>query len=266
MNTPKSQGLTKIFISIRLACLALLIFCGNLVSLAQQFNSDSWLSKPQGTITIIPTYGQRNWMLMTTYSLFKNWEFTTAAYLYNNDQNRATNGGYSSTLYAKYMFFQNDAETGGAAVKVGTGLFPGNIDPQDQLKNAFRTYWANFPCTIPLFNDKISWDLMPGASITRHYGESQTAAWGFTYSTRVAWYVFSPELAIVSEVFGSAGQVVAIPEYKAGLRWEPSKYAVFAITYGQEFAGSNGAGFEFGIMLFTPPFACFGGCKTPVPK
>jgi hypothetical protein len=47
-----------------------------------------------------------------------------------------------------------------------------------------------------------------------------------------------------------------------GLRWEPSKYAVFAFTYGQEFNGTNGAGFELGAMLFTPPFACLGGCKT----
>jgi len=33
-----------------------------------------------------------------------------------------------------------------------------------------------------------------------------------------------------------------------------------AISYGQEFNEKQGAGFEFGIMLFTPPFACFGGC------
>ena len=37
---------------------------------AQQFNSDSWISKAHGTITLIPTYGQRNSMLMNTYSLF----------------------------------------------------------------------------------------------------------------------------------------------------------------------------------------------------
>src|SRR4051794_5430290 len=52
---------------------------------AQQFNSDSWLSKPHGMVTIIPTYGQRNSMLMTTYSLFPRWEFTVAGYLYNDD-------------------------------------------------------------------------------------------------------------------------------------------------------------------------------------
>ncbi|MCU7549397.1 hypothetical protein OCK74_09745 [Chitinophagaceae bacterium LB-8] len=33
------------------------------------------------------------------------------------------------------------------------------------------------------------------------------------------------------------------------------------VTHGQEFNGNLGAGFEFGIMLFTPQFACFGGCN-----
>jgi len=54
--------------------------------------------------------------------------------------------------------------------------------------------------------------------------------------------------------------VVAIPEYKIGPRWEPSQYATIALTDGHEFAGPLGAGFEFGVMLFTPPFACLGGC------
>src|SRR5436190_20795811 len=36
---------------------------------------------------------------------------------------------------------------------------------------------------------------------------------------------------------------------------------VIAFTYGQEFAGTLGARFEFGVMLFTPPFACLGGCE-----
>jgi hypothetical protein len=249
-------------INIRLTCLAFLFFFGNNVVNAQQFNSDSWLSKPEGTVTIIPTYGQRNWMLMTTYSIFKNWEFTAASYMYNDDKNPATDDGYSASIYAKYMFFQNKAETGGAAVKFGTGLFPGNINAEDRAKTAFRTFWTNFPVTIPLFKDKVSWDLMPGASVTGNYGDDKSVAWGFTYSTRVAWYAFNPRLAIVGELFGTAGQSGSIPEYKAGLRLEPSKYAVFAVSYGQELHGSNGAGLELGLMLFTPPFACLGGCKT----
>lgn len=228
---------------------------------AQQFNSDSWLSKAHGTITLIPTVGQRNTMLMNTYSLFTKWEFTMAAYLYNNDNDPTTNDGYSTSLYGKYMFYQNKAETGGAAVKAGTGMFPGTIDKELRAQDAFKTFWMNAPVTIPLFKNEVSWDLMPGVSMTRNFGEEHTTGWAFTYSTRLAWYPRSPLWSIVGEVFGSAGETGGLPEYKIGFRWEPSKYAVFAATYGQEFGGDNGAGFELGIMLFTPPFACLGGCR-----
>jgi hypothetical protein len=228
---------------------------------AQQFNSDSWLSKKHGVVTLIPTVGERNTMLMTTYSLFPRWEFTMAAYLYNNDGDPTTNDGYSSSLYLKYMFYENKSETGGAAVKVGTGMFPGYFDQDGRVKDAFKTYWMNVPVTIPLFNNTLSWDVMPGANMTMNYGEEDETAWAFSYSTRMAWYPLGPKTSIVAEVFGALGKAESIPEYKAGLRWEPSQYAVFALTYGQEFNGTNGAGFEFGIMLFTPPFACFSGCN-----
>lgn len=232
----------------------------------QQFNSDSWLSKPHGTITIIPTAGQRNYMIMNTYSLFPRWEFTMAAYLYNNDNDPTTNDGYSTSLYAKYMIYENKAQTGGAAIKAGTGMFPGTLDAELRVKDAFRTFWMNAPATIPLFHNTVSWDLMPGASVTREYGSEDKPGWAFTYSTRLAWYPFSPEASIVGEVFGSAGKTGTIPEYKIGLRWEPNPYAVLAITYGQEFTGTKGAGFEIGLMLFTPPFACIGPCKVKKPS
>ncbi len=229
-------------------------------SYAQQFNSDSWLSKAHGTITIIPTFGQRSSMIMNTYSLFNRWEFTMAAYLYNNDNDPATNDGYSTSFYLKYMFYQNDAETGGAAVKLGTGTFPGSIDKDYRVKDAFKTFWMNAPVTIPLFGDKISWDLMPGTSVTLDYAHNNKPGWAFTYSTRVAWFPWKQNFSFVGEVFGSAGPTGAIPEFKFGPRYEPSPYAVFAFTYGQEFGGTNGAGFEIGVMMFTPPFACLGGC------
>jgi hypothetical protein len=250
-------------INFIIAILVFLLILSANPGLAQQFNSDSWLSKAKGTITIIPTYGKRNAMIMNTYSLFKRWEFTMAAYLYNNDNDPTTNDGYSTSFYAKYMFYENKAQTGGAAVKAGTGMFPGTIDNELRVKDAFKTFWMNAPVTIPFLNNRLSWDLMPGASVTVHNNESKTTGWAFTYSTRVAWYPFSPSASIVGEVFGSAGATGTIPEYKIGLRWEPSQYAVFAFTYGQEFAGTQGAGFEIGVMLFTPPFACLGGCGTP---
>jgi len=248
---------------LRIAGLIIIIVALISNASAQQFNSDSWISKAHGTITLIPTVGERNTMLMNTYSLFSKWEFTMAAYLYNDDNDPKTNDGYSTSLYAKYMFYQNKAGTGGAAVKAGTGMFPGTIDKDLRAEDAFQTFWMNAPATVPLFHDKVSLDVMPGVSLTRNYGTESTNAWAFTYSTRVAWYPWYPKnakWAFVGEVFGSAGQTSGKPEFKFGPRWEPSQYATFALTYGQEFGGNDGAGFEFGVMLFTPPFACLGGC------
>ena len=102
---------------------------------------------------------------------------------------------------------------------------------------------------------------MPGASVTKNYGQTETTEWAFTYSTRVAWNPFSPKWSVVGEVFGTEGGVTAIPEYKLGIRYEPNQYGVFCLSYGQEFNGTNGAGFELGVMLYTPPFAYFGNRK-----
>jgi hypothetical protein len=248
-----------------LSIVILFFFCTTNTS-AQQFNSDSWISKPHGMVTLIPTAGQRSSMIMNTFSLIPKWEFTVAAYIYNDDGDISTADGYSTTFYAKYMFYENKAQTGGAAVKFGTGMRPGTLDPELRVKDAFRTYWTNFPCTIPFFDNKLSWDIMPGASYTFDYDGGQKDGFSFTYSTRIAYYPFSMKYCFVGEVFGSKGSTGAIPEYKFGLRWEPSQYVVFAISYGQEFNGNNGAGFEIGAMLFSPPFLCFKGCNKNTEK
>ena len=184
-----------------------------------------------------------------------------ALYQYNNDGNPLTDDGHSSTIYGKYMFYENKKQTGGASVKAGTGMRPGTITGEDKNNNAFQSFWINFPCTIPFFNNKLSWDLMPGFSVTNNYGVDKVTALGFTYSTRLAYYPIGPKWSAVGEMFGTEGEQTAIPEYKVGVRWEPSQYAVFAVSYGHEFNGPEGAGFEVGIMLFSPPFVCFKGCK-----
>ncbi len=232
-----------------------------LSSQAQQFNSDSYISKPHGMATIILTTGQRNTMFMNTFSLFPRWEFTAAAYIYRSDKNRLTDDGYSLSIYAKYMFYENEAKTGGFAMKAGRGLDPGYLDGEEKVKDASETYWTNAPATIPFFNNKLSIDLMPGASMTKRYEEENKDAWAFTYSTRVAYYPWNPKWALVGEIFGSEGQVDSHPEYRTGLRWEPSQYANIAFTYGAKLNGSSGAGWEIGMMLFSPPFACLKGCK-----
>jgi hypothetical protein len=222
----------------------------------QQFNSDNYLSKPHGVATIILTYGQRNSMLMNTFSLFPRWEFTAAFYIYNNDNDPTTDDGYSTSFYFKYMIYENESKTGGWAVKGGTGLDPGLLDGEDRVNDGFQSFWMNSPITLAFFNNTLSWDIMPGASVTENYGSEDKTAWAFTYATRLAWYPFSPEWSIVGEVTGSEGDLNVPAEYRTGLRWEPSQYAVFAITYDHEFeGGTGGAGWEFGVMLFSPPFA-----------
>jgi len=226
---------------------------------AQQFNSDNYLSKPAGVSTIILTVGEQSDMVMTTFALIPKWEFTYAVYIMNPDQNLNTDDGYSTSLYFKYMIHENAAKTGGIAVKGGTGLDPGYLGSVG-LEDAFQTWWMNAPVTLPFLNNRISWDLMPGASYTRDKGSNLEVGWAFTYSTRLAWYPKGPKLALVGEVFGGEGDVYTPMEYKAGLRWEPNVYATFALTYGQEFSSSEGAGFQVGMMLFTPPFFCISGC------
>jgi hypothetical protein len=222
----------------------------------QQFSSDNYLSKPHGVATIILTYGERNSMLMNTFSLFPRWEFTAAFYIYNNDDDPTTDDGYSTSIYFKYMIYENEAKTGGWAVKAGTGLDPGYLDGQDRVKDAFQTFWMNSPITLAFLDNRLSWDIMPGASITKNYGSENETVWAFTYATRLAYYPFNPTLSIVGEVMGSEGELDVPAEYRVGLRWETSQYSVFAITYDHEFKnGTTGAGWEFGVMLFTPPFA-----------
>jgi hypothetical protein len=135
--------------------LILVIFISNPLY-SQQFNSDSWISKAHGTVTIITTYGQRNSMLMSTFSLLPGWELTVAGFFYNDDNDQKTDDGYSTSLYAKYMFYENKSKTGGASIKFGTGLDPGYLDGDDRVKDSFQTFWTNAPITLPFFNNTLS--------------------------------------------------------------------------------------------------------------
>ena len=226
---------------------------------AQQFNSDNYLSKPAGVSTVILTIGEQSDMVMTTFSLIPKFEFTAAVYVFNSDQDRSTDEGYSTSLYFKYMIAENSTKNGGLAFKGGTGMDPGYLTSVG-LEDAFQTWWVNAPLTLPFYGNKLSWDLMPGASYTFDNANSLEVGWSFTYSTRLGWYPKGPKAAIVGEVFGGVGEVETPAEYKIGVRYEPNQYATFALTYGQEFTSSVGAGWQLGMMLFTPPFFCITGC------
>jgi hypothetical protein len=230
-------------------------------ALAQQFNSDSYISKPKGTVTTILTTGEHTTMFMMTFSLFRNWEFTAAGYLFNTDADKRTGEGTQLSFYAKYMFYENAAKTGGFAVKGGTGMKPSYILDGSGYQTSSQTWWMNAPATIPFFDNKLSWDIMPGWSATLNSEGSGHTAWAFTYSTRLAWYPVNIKWALVGEAFGAAGEAKLDPEYKVGLRWEPNAHVNIALTYGAKFNGSPGAGWEIGAMFFSPPFLCFSGCR-----
>lgn len=230
-------------------------------ALAQQFNSDNYLAKPHGMATLIVTTGEQTTMFMTTVSLFPKWELTAAAYLFNKDEDRTTSEGYSTSLYAKYMIFENKAKTGGIAFKFGAGQKPSYVLDGTGFQGASQTLWVNSPLTLPFLDNKLSWDIMLGASITRNYGDDQVDLGAFTYSTRLAWYPKSPKLALVGEAYGAEGGARLSPEYKAGVRWEPNEHTNIAFTYGGKFNGDHASGFEVGVMLFSPPFACIGPCR-----
>lgn len=246
------------FLSARPFVIALVGLCvlAPGAALAQQFNSDNYLSKPHGVATMIFTVGQRTTMWMSTLSLFPNWEFTAAAFLYNKDDQRITGEGYSTSFYAKWMLHENKEKTGGFAVKFGVGANPSYVLNGTGYQDPSASLWMNAPLTIPFFGWRVSWDIMPGVSKSNIYHEDGTkeAAWAFTYSTRVAWYPVNPKWAVVGEVYGAAGEASLTPEFKAGIRWEPSVYANIAFTYDHKFDGAKGDGFEIGLMIFTPPF------------
>ncbi len=223
-------------------------------ALAQQYNSDSWVAKPHGTVTAILTFGQRQMLSMMTFSLIPRWEFTAAVYVYNNDTDPLTDDGYSTSFFMKYMIYENEAKTGGFAVKAGTGLEPGYVDGNYRLQDAGKSFWVNAPITLSFLDNRLSWDIMPGASVNRDFGSEESTTWAFTYSTRLAWYPIYPKFAIVGEVFGSEG-LNSSTKYRGGLRWEPDDRINIALTYNDNFGSDKlGAGWEIGMMLFSPPF------------
>ncbi len=227
----------------------------------QQYNSDSWISKPHGTVTAILTYGERQGIFMSTFSLLPGFEFSAAAFIYNNDADPSTDDGYSTSLSAKYMFYENKAKTGGAAFKLGTGLEPGYLDGNDKLNDAFKTFWVTAPITIPFFNNRLSWDIMPGGSVTIDHGEEKATVWTYTYSTRLAWYPFNMKYSLVGEIFGAEGDLNTSAKYRVGLRWEPEDRINIALTYNDAFGSKKGAGVELGLMVFSPPFFGIGSIK-----
>ena len=230
-----------------------LFLCSSTIIYAQQFNTDNYLTMPHGTGTFVLTTGERNSGMVSSFALIENFEFFAQVFLFRDGRVDDYPQHFTTTVYAKYMFWVNEAKTGGAAVFLGFGRSPGSYT-QDGYLPLHKNYWTALPVTIPLFNNTISWDIMPGALVDLDYGNNKETAWGFTYSTRVAIYKVIPQTAIVGEFYGTEGKAYSKPEYKVGLRWEPNSYIVPAISYGGSFDGSLGAGLEIGVIIFSPQF------------
>lgn len=220
---------------------------------SQQFNSDNYLTMPHGTGTFCITAGERNSTLLMSFALIDRFEFFAQGNLFRDYRTEQTPQHFTTTVYGKYMFWRNQSKTGGGAFFLGFGRSPGYYN-ETQFTELHKNVWTAVPFTIPLFNNMLSWDIMPGAMIDFDYGNNKATAVGFTWSTRLAVYKIIPKTAIVGEIYGTEGEAYSKPEYKVGLRWEPNDFIVPAITYGACLDGSHGAGLEIGIVIFTPQY------------
>jgi hypothetical protein len=237
--------LTVVFLSI--------FFLSSIPTRAQQFNTDNYLTMPHGTATIVLTAGGRNAGTAASFALAPKWEFFAQAFLYWENEKELSPQHFNILGYAKYMFWVNKENNGGGAAFLGFGKSPGYWEQTEFLKT-HQNIWTAVPITLPLFNNTISWDIMPGAIFDWSNGESGDPAWGFTYSTRVAVYKIIPKTAIVGEIYGTSGSAYSAPEYKIGLRWEPNNTIVPAITYGRSLDGTSGPQLEIGVLIFSPQF------------
>ncbi|GMQ35120.1 hypothetical protein Ataiwa_33930 [Algoriphagus taiwanensis] len=220
---------------------------------AQQFNTDNFLTMPHGTGTFVISTGQRSTNLISSFALVPRFEFFVQGNLFRDYRIENYVQHFTTTVYAKYMFWANEENNGGGAVFFGFGRSPGYYQ-DTQFTQLHKNVWTAIPITIPLLNNAISWDIMPGALVDFNAKDRNESAWGFTWSSRLAIYKVIPKTAIVAEVYGTQGQAQSPAEYKIGLRYEPNDFIVPAISYSSQFKGAYGAGLEIGIVIFTPQF------------
>jgi len=220
---------------------------------AQQFNSDNYLTMPHGTCTFVLTGGQRNAGFVNSFALLPRWEFFVQGTLFWSQESQHIPQHFTTNIYAKYMPYENEEKTAGVGVFLGSGRSPSYYS-ETELLARHTNIWTAVAVTIPFIGNMFSWDIMPGGMVDFDYGNNKKTAWGFTYSSRMAIYKIIPESAIVGEIYGTAGEQYSKPEYKIGIRWEPNDTVIPAITYGSAMDGTRAAGFEIGVMIFSPQF------------
>ena len=226
---------------------------------AQQFMGDNQWTAPQGVSTQAASVGEEYSQYIAVLAALEGLELNAQFTHYYDDPRDLTESHTSGSFYAKYRISENDAKTTGYSIFFGTGVNPDYLD-QGVVTQAFDSYFSTLTATYGFNNDRILLDVMPGFTVNLDQGDTGENAWGFTYTSRLAIYDVIPQSAIVTEVFGTAGEAYAPPSYRVGVRWEGKKW-IWAATYSDAFDGSGGAGFEIGFIYFTEPRFCFGGCK-----
>lgn len=218
---------------------------------AQQFAADNQWVADRGVFTMIGTGGQKYMMFNVVGALVQEWEFNAQVIHYYGDPAESSDSYTAGSFFIKRRLKQNKAETAGYAVMAGTGVVPQHLD-KGEVTSSLQSWWANAVATYSFASDRVLLDVLPGATVNLDHKQSGNTAWGFTYSSRLAIYKIVPNSAIVAEVFGTAGKAASPISYRAGVRWESSKWIV-AGTYSNAFDSSYGAGFELGFMFFTEP-------------
>ncbi|MCX2743834.1 hypothetical protein OO013_08155 [Mangrovivirga sp. M17] len=218
---------------------------------SQQFAGDNQWVAPHGIMTIVGTAGQDYAQFYAVAAIIQEYELNTQIVHYYDDPRTNSDSYTSFSIFLKRRLAQNEAETAGYAVMGGVGLNPQHIN-KGELTNSFQTWWVSAVATYAFANNNILWDILPGATVNLDHKQNNETAWGFMYSSRLAIYSVIPQSAIVTEIFGTAGKVNGPISYRAGVRWEGTKWVV-AFTYSNAFDNSYGAGFEIGMMFFTRP-------------
>ena len=226
---------------------------------AQQFYGDNQWVAPHGVATLVGNVATEYSQAIATVALIPEWEFNLS-WMNTYDNPLTGSSSYDSyNFWVKRRLSENEAETAGYAFMAGTGLWPEHI-VDGNASSAGESWWANFVATYAFLDDTVLLDVLPGFILDTDRKQSGESAWGFTYGSRVAWYGVIPRSAIVAEVFGTAGEAFTEPSYRAGVRWESPKVIV-TLTYTEAFDGSSSGGAELGLIYFTEPRFCFGGCR-----
>ena len=97
----------------------ILLFLLTGLGLAQQFNTDNYLTMPHGTSTFVLTVGERNATFINSFALIQNWEFFAQATLYWPNESQQIPQHFTTNVYAKYMPYENEEKTAGVGVFLG---------------------------------------------------------------------------------------------------------------------------------------------------